>query len=558
MSDQSDADQAPEWLARQAARIPEKKAVEAGVAAAAAALAGAKPVEVGGAEDAATKASAMKETATKEMGGRPGATRGKGVRKLAEEIFAATRLRADRVGVVYVYAGAAWEPLTEAGLLALIHKFDKSASSTKRRDIAAYIRADKYESDMSWGRVEDYEIACADGIVDVRTGKVRKHAPENYLERVLPVAWNVPEDKRDCPRWTGALEMWFDDSIAGGEIAGLQAFFGYLLMSHARLKKALLLYGESDTGKGIVFALAQLLVGRAYTCQLGVEDMDDPGRRAVLVGKALNVITELSSDALIADGGFKTLVSTEEPVLIDAKYREPIMYTPTAKHMISTNSLPRLNDQTMGTFNRLLIIPFTRVIPLANQDRDLQAKLAAELPGILRWAVEGARLLVEAKGRWPDVPAASSVLQGYKDEINPMRQFMSERLYRSEHGLTPLEVLADKYNKWNRGGRTASIKYVGKLLRGAGFGEAVRAARHKERVITCLHGWRVARDHPSELWAVRDLPETDLAGSALVEASESMPMSPAQEARAVQAMETLTDEPPPTDPDDPWDGGAHS
>jgi P4 family phage/plasmid primase-like protien len=324
-------------------------------------------------------------------------------------------------------------------------------------------------------------------------------------------------------------------------------------MSHARLKKALLLYGESNTGKGVVFALAQMLVGRQYTCQLGVEDMDDPVRRAVLVGKALNVITELSADALIADGGFKTLVSTEEPVLIDAKYREPIMYTPTAKHMISTNALPRLNDHTMGTFNRLLIIPFTRVIAEANQDRDLQAKLAAELPGILRWAVEGARLLVESKGRWPDVAAAMAVLQQYKDEINPIRQFMSERLYRAESGLIPLEVVADRFNKWNRGGRSVSIKYVGRLLRGAGFGDAVKHARYKDRVITCLHGWRLAGDHPSELWQVGTTKDVDAFGAPIVEAGETEVMTPAQEAAALNSMEMAAD-PRPDPPADTYEG----
>ena len=50
--------------------------------------------------------------------------------------------------------------------------------------------------------------------------------------------------------------------------------------------------------------------------------MDDPQRLAVIKGKALNVITEVSSDALIADGGFKTLVSTEEPVFIDEEKLE--------------------------------------------------------------------------------------------------------------------------------------------------------------------------------------------------------------------------------------------
>ena len=55
--------------------------------------------------------------------------------------------------------------------------------------------------------------------------------------------------------------------------------------------------------------------------------MDDPRRCYMLVGKRLNVMTELTTDALMADGGFKTLVSTGEPVLIDPKFKPAFMYT---------------------------------------------------------------------------------------------------------------------------------------------------------------------------------------------------------------------------------------
>src|SRR5213594_2754704 len=60
-------------------------------------------------------------------------------------------------------------------------------------------------------------------------------------------------------------------------------------------------------------------------------------------------------------------------------------------------------------------------IPDAEQDKTLPDKLRAELPGILRWAVEGCRLW-QAQG----LVAPSAVLaatEGYKNEMDTLGNF---------------------------------------------------------------------------------------------------------------------------------------
>jgi phage/plasmid-associated DNA primase len=138
----------------------------------------------------------------------------------------------------------------------------------------------------------------------------------------------------------------------------------------------LLVQGASNTGKSQLVYVLQHLVGTTFTCQLSVEHMDDPVMRAVIKGKALNIMTELSSTAMIADGGFKTLVSTEEPILINEKYKPAETYTSTAKHVIATNNLPAVNDKTEATYNRILFIPMLNVISKDNQDHGLKEKLS--------------------------------------------------------------------------------------------------------------------------------------------------------------------------------------
>jgi hypothetical protein len=148
------------------------------------------------------------------------------------------------------------------------------------------------------------------------------------------------------------------------------------------------------------------LVGDEYTCQLGVEDMDDPVRRAVLKGKALNVLTEVSAEALIADGGFKTLISTEEPVLLDAKYRPPEMYVPTAKHAIATNNAAAAERPHRGDLQPAADHPVRQVIAEDKQDRALlDASSRASCPASC-CGRRGRGALGRRHGQWPVVEAA--------------------------------------------------------------------------------------------------------------------------------------------------------
>ena len=74
-----------------------------------------------------------------------------------------------------------------------------------------------------------------------------------------------------------------------------------MCLSHAHFKRALVLFGEGDTGKSLVAKVLEMIVGKAFTCSLPVDQMDDPRRRAVIVGKRLNIMTELSADSMISE-----------------------------------------------------------------------------------------------------------------------------------------------------------------------------------------------------------------------------------------------------------------
>lgn len=371
-------------------------------------------------------------------------------------------------GFVYEYNHRVWERTTPKRIAAYAMAYDTHDETklARRREAADYVITRQYTPRVQWRQISVHEIPVWNGVFDLRTGKLRSHRQEDFLEAVPATPYF---EDRECPTWLAALEMyWSEDPDYLAKIAALQEFFGYVLMSHARYKKALLLYGESDTGKSQIATVLRMLVGDSNTCCISVEAMDDPRRLTPIMGKMINLLTEVTSKAVVADGGFKTLVSGEEAININPKYQDEITYIPTAKHIIVCNTLPGVTDHSRGTFNRLLLLKFNRVIPKDQQDKNLSDKLRREAEGILVWSLEGAKRLNAQRGEFTKIAESEAEIADYRDTENPVNAFVAECCEPVEDEYeTLLSEVAARFSDWS--GKRHDIRYVSRLLKSAGF-----------------------------------------------------------------------------------------
>lgn len=450
----------------------------------------------------------------------PSAKRRKSPAEAAKALLARARYLTDDADRLFRHNGAFWEEVSDAAARQLARDCDLGKSTaSRRREFVDELRAISYLAGLKWGRAKDWEMPFKNGVVDVRSGEIRDHNPDDYLERVLP--WNY-DPAAQAPTWDQALCDWFGEMAGeeGGPICALQEFFGYACLSHARYKKALLVLGPSDSGKSLIPFVLALMVGRDQTCSLPLEHMDDPQARAVIVGKALNLLTEITTSALIADGGFKTLVSTEEPVLINAKYRPPFSYYPTAKHCFVTNNLPGLSDRTEGVLNRLLVIPMMRVFAKDEQDDQLPAKLELEIPGILAWSARGAKRLISQNGKFSDVAAGVAVVDELRRRANPAIDFIAEMLKPSETAAVPLAKLVGLFNHY-KGGQRVTARGLGAMLRSAG--KTVKLVKRGRIVARSLLGYEIVHDKLPSMFMVP--PDAAASDAAEIDATDAVELS---------------------------------
>jgi putative DNA primase/helicase len=109
-----------------------------------------------------------------------------------------------------------------------------------------------------------------------------------------------------------------------------------------------------------------------------------------------------------------------------------ITFRPTYKLFLDCNHKPVITDPNDAIWNRVKCVPFKVKIPDGEIDRDLPAKLRTELPGILRWLVEGAVLYHEAG--LGDPPEVKSATEQYRVESDGLKEFLEDRCIMAVDG----------------------------------------------------------------------------------------------------------------------------
>jgi putative DNA primase/helicase len=144
-------------------------------------------------------------------------------------------------------------------------------------------------------------------------------------------------------------------------------------------------------------------------------------------------------------------------------------FTPTHKLFIATNHRPVIRGTDHAIWRRLRLVPFTVTIPTEEQDHHLGERLADELPGILRWAVEGCL-------RWQknglSCPAAVRVATSdYRAEMDVIGAFLADECVVVDGASVPADALRTAYERWcaEQGEHVMTAKAVGLALTDRAF-----------------------------------------------------------------------------------------
>ncbi len=169
-----------------------------------------------------------------------------------------------------------------------------------------------------------------------------------------------------------------------------------------------------------------------------------PNDVATLPGRRFVTAIETDESARLNESRIKALTGSD---LITARplYREYFTFKPLAKFWLAFNHRPIVTDDSHGFWRRVHLIPFLcRFDPQI--EPTLEETLRAEAPGILAWAVRGC--LEWQKHRLNPPAAVQEATQAYRDESDPLRDFLADRCILHVNARVSVATLWQAYLDW--------------------------------------------------------------------------------------------------------------
>ena len=266
-------------------------------------------------------------------------------------------------------------------------------------------------------------VAVSNGVIDTRTGDIRPGRLDDYMKSHIPVAYD--RDAR-CPRWIDFL-----DEVQGGDaemIDFIRRAVGYSITGHTSEQCLFLLHGAGANGKSVFLNVVRTLAG-AYGANTPFTTLEMKGRAqipndvAALAGRRLVTASETAEGIQLNEPRVKAMTGCD-PIAARFLHQEWFEYTPMFKIWLGVNHKPQVKDDSHGFWRRMRVIPFLQQFSGEGDDKHLEEKLWAELPGILTWAIEGC-LDWRRHGLEPPETIKAAV-EEYREESDPLAPFLEE------------------------------------------------------------------------------------------------------------------------------------
>lgn len=288
-------------------------------------------------------------------------------------------------------------------------------------------------------------ICLQDGLLYPSIRTVLPHVPQFVGTSKLPFEWGdgTPED---CPKWKEFLAI----DWTPAQVEYFQEWCGYLLASHRRFQKFMLIQGPPRSGKGTILDVLTALVGEGntYPCDLqtfSTKYLDDhfPVAQMIVVADARSSGGKTESGAALE---FLLKLVGNDPLRFERKYRNAWSGKPVGKLVIMSNMVPPFQDAS-GALSARTCLFQRKTSFTGREDTELGKKLAKEIRGIFFWALEGLERL-EKRGRFDQSSEPPLLVETFAHTSNPVGQFVAEETRPG--GSVLLRHLYERWLLWCR------------------------------------------------------------------------------------------------------------
>ena len=273
---------------------------------------------------------------------------------------------------------------------------------------------------------DPFLLNTPDGTVDLRTGALRPHDPNDFCTKMTAVS----PSSQGSEIWQGFLNritcgdeelQHYHQVCSGMELIG-KVFCENLIIAH----------GSGGNGKS-TFYNAKFLVMGDYAGSLSAETLTVNCRKnkspeyAELRGKRFVIAAELEEGMRLDTAVVKKLCSTD-PIKAEKKYKDPFEFLPSHTTILYTNHLPKVGTNDKGTWDRLVVVPFLAKFRGEEGEVKNYADYLFHACGgaILAWMIEGAKMFIDANYIIKQPQIVKDAIESYRQENDWLGNFLAE------------------------------------------------------------------------------------------------------------------------------------
>ena len=265
-------------------------------------------------------------------------------------------------------------------------------------------------------------LNTANTTINLQTGETQ--TPKRY-DLITKQAPCLHDPAAGAPAWNRFLERVIPDPDTR---LFLQRACGYSMAGGNPAQILLILWGQGSNGKSTFLETIRKLLGD-YSQQAPPETFlakrdGIPNDIARLRGARFVAAVETGEGRRLNETLIKSMTGGDT---MTARFlrQEYFEFKPQFTPWLATNHKPEIRGQDEAIWRRIRLIPFEQYIPPAERDPDLKTKLAAELPGILNWALDGCAAW-QADGL-AEPPAVIAATNAYREDQDDLGKFIADR-----------------------------------------------------------------------------------------------------------------------------------
>ncbi|ENG7700000.1 TPA: toprim domain-containing protein [Citrobacter freundii] len=227
-------------------------------------------------------------------------------------------------------------------------------------------------------------IGFRNGVLDTQSGLFSPHSKSHWLRTLCDVDFTPPVEGETLETHAPNFWRWLDRA-AGKSPQKRDVILAALFMVLANRydwQLFLEVTGPGGSGKSILAEIATLLAGEDNATSADIDTLEDPRKRASLIGFSLIRLPD--QEKWSGDGAGLKAITGGDAVSVDPKYQNPYSTHIPAVILAVNNNPMRFTDRSGGVSRRRVIIHFPEQIAPEERDPQLRDKIARELAVIVR------------------------------------------------------------------------------------------------------------------------------------------------------------------------------